>query len=239
MLEGSGSAPDEVRIVQVVPGQSDYISAAIALGDLARKTLGLLPYAVYHDSVGRGTLAVALCGERVVGYVLYRLPRNRVTLVHLCVHPDFSKRGIARRLVAYVSELHQEREGILAKCRRDYGIDQIWLKLKFVQQAEVPGRGKNKKPLVVWWLDHGHPTLLTQRTEPVLRAGFDLSVLRALFGDDPTEFRESQALIGDVYQQVELVVTPALRVDLSLEPSESLRKRYTDSLYTQPAVREC
>jgi ribosomal protein S18 acetylase RimI-like enzyme len=64
----------------------------VALGNLARKTLGMLLNAVDFDAAERGVWAVALSGSQAAGYVLYRLPRNRVTLVHLCVRPEFQGR---------------------------------------------------------------------------------------------------------------------------------------------------
>jgi ribosomal-protein-alanine N-acetyltransferase len=42
---------------------------------------------------------VAELGERVVGYELHELHKDRIHLINLAVHPDFCQQGIGRQLV--------------------------------------------------------------------------------------------------------------------------------------------
>ncbi|WP_186315486.1 GNAT family N-acetyltransferase [Catellatospora sichuanensis] len=238
MIEADGGLPGAVRIAKVAATEVARIDSCIKLGDLAKKTLGQLPFAVYTASAERGTLVAALVQDRVVGYVLYRLSRRRVTLVHLCVATDVRKNGIARALVEYISETHRDRPGVMAKCRQSYGIDQVWLKLGFNQQTEVPGRNRQGLPLVVWWRDHGHPTLMSRQEEPALRACFDMTVLEAIQDPEDRDHIEAAALAGDdLYQQLQLIVTVALRVELTGVQSATRRRQYTDRLDSMVTTR--
>jgi ribosomal protein S18 acetylase RimI-like enzyme len=138
-----GSRPSTIlEIVAVDPQNRALIAAAIELGNAAKKTLGHLPWAAYNAAAEDGTLLLAITNERVVGYALYGLARNRVRLTHLCVDPDARKQGVAKHLVEEISSRHREHLGILARCRNDYGLAPAWLKLGFTPLGERPGRGR-------------------------------------------------------------------------------------------------
>jgi len=111
--------------------------AAIDLGDLSRGTRGLLPRAVYADAAAKDCLLAArhLPTGRVVGYVLFRLPRDEVVLTHVCVDEPFRRAGIAKLLVDEVSRRHDQHQGIRATCRDDYDIEATWRALDFTKQA--------------------------------------------------------------------------------------------------------
>lgn len=106
---------DPVVVEQVSHADVPLVTMLVKLGDLARKTLGLLPREVYFDAASKGWLLAAMVGRKPVGYVLFRLPRDEVVLTHLCVHPDARQGGIAKLLIDEVSRRYQDRQGVKAK----------------------------------------------------------------------------------------------------------------------------
>jgi ribosomal protein S18 acetylase RimI-like enzyme len=187
------------------------IQAAIELGNRAKTTLGQMPYAAYTDAATQGTLLLAHAGDQVVGYALYALARNRVRLTHLCVDPDFRRRRIAQRMVEYISQRHADHLGIAVRCRDDYDVGEIWVKLGFVRLGERPGRSKAGHALVDWWRDHHHGNLFTPDPETVLvRAAIDINVLRDMAEQGPGS-EEARSLLADhLIGLLELVRTAAL-----------------------------
>jgi GNAT superfamily N-acetyltransferase len=101
-----------VRLALATAGDDTGIRAAIELGNRARATLGHMPFAAYRDAAAKGTLLLAYDGDEVIGYALFGLTRNRVRLTHLCVTSDRRRRGVARRMVQWISNRHADYPGI-------------------------------------------------------------------------------------------------------------------------------
>lgn len=204
--------------IELAQGRSDLrIAAAIALGDGASATLGLLPRAVYLDYADSQGLLLALDpSDVVVGYALFALTVRQVRLVHLCVSPARRNHGIARRLVTWISQHHADRPGILAWCRRDYNLGPVWSALGFQRLEERPGRGRHQKVLVAWWRDHGQPSLFAATRPGVpVRASVDLNIVRDFAEPERPDRAESIALLSDqLIDRLELVRTPALDVEI-------------------------
>ena len=85
----------ELEILEVEP-TGDHIRQVIELGNgPAKKRLGHLPDEGFVDRARKGTLLAAVQDERLLGYVLYDLPRRNITIRHLCVSGE--ARGLALR----------------------------------------------------------------------------------------------------------------------------------------------
>lgn len=220
------SSVDLPMIELAQPGDVEAIRAAIQLGNVARRTLGHLPYAAYEDAVAKGGLLLAREDGAVIAYALFASTARRVRLTHLCVSEANRGSGIARELVEWISNAHADRPGILVWCRRDYGLGKVWAKLGFARLGERPGRGKEQKVLVAWWRDHGHPQLFARDPETALvRASIDLNVLRDLADIARPDRPESLALFSDqIADRLEVVRTPALDVEIDAM-DDSLRVR--------------
>lgn len=204
-----------------------------------------LPPSVFLSAAANGTLLAVKRGNSLLAYALFALPRSEVRLTHLVVAESAKGRGIARALIEEISRIHSDRIGIRAKCRRDYGLDDMWLHLGFQPINEVPGRSRDKKPLVVWHRKHsGHIDLFSYKEEPVLRAAIDFNVLRDLY-DFPIRKggQESHALIADHLAGVlDLVVTSALQEEIStvednLRRSLYRRKAHANHEYAPPEAK--
>ncbi|MEU5260718.1 GNAT family N-acetyltransferase [Amycolatopsis sp. NPDC021455] len=217
---------DEITIETVPHADPKTIEATVDLGDLSRDTLGLLPRAVYADAAAKGCLLAARHRPtgRVVGYVLFRLPRDEVVLTHVCVDEAFRRAGIAKLMVDEVSRRHDQRQGLRAKCRDDYDIAATWRALGFTKQARTVGRGKDAAAMTVWWRDHGHPKLFTlPLVEPaIVTAAIDTNILMDLrIRNGQGSAKRSLVLKApDLQDRVELVVPFGLERDLERQPEQ-------------------
>lgn len=171
--------------------------------------------------------------DRVVGYVLFDLPRRDVRIVQLCVDEDQRGRGIARKLVEELSRRYQDRLGLRLRCRRDWDANDAWPRLGFRPAGEVPGRGKERKPLTVWWKEHPHPTLFSSVDEPLLVVAMDADVFSAIYGGYQAVDSEALALAPDsplMADDLEMVSTPELAREINATTDERVRKRLLASL---------
>lgn len=213
----------------VTESETSLIDAVIRLADQNRATLGLMPRGAFREFAAQGGM-LAACDEAgaLAGYALFSVARGRVRLIHLCVADDFRRRGVAARLVEAISKLHGDLAGILLKCRRDFAATRLWEALGFEARNEVPGRSKDRAPLVVWWLSHNIPDLFSTLEEsartPVAidhNVFVDLAIDRERPGAD-----ESQALEADwISEQITLTVTRESRNEILDIPHPGERKR--------------
>ena len=222
------------------PGFHD---AAVQLGDANRRWLGMLPRQAFLDLLGDGMALLAVEGDRLAGYTLYRRVKSRheVSITHLCVADDFRRRQVARRLVDALSDAHPGFRSITLKCRRDYAAHKLWPRLGFNVVGEVPGRSKEGHPLVIWRRSHGQPNLLSLIFEADLGeralAVVDLNILLD-WQDDRSA--ESAALLEDwLTDSVKLCVTPESLTEI--DRAERARRevlRLAADAYSLPELDE-
>ncbi|WP_293055196.1 MULTISPECIES: GNAT family N-acetyltransferase [unclassified Moorena] len=201
--------------IETIDQKSLHLRTVKALGRAHANTLGHFPEGAFDQHAVNRQILVALTPEKkCTGYLLYRKVRrhNIIVIVHLCIEPSWRGKGIARKLVNYLSQNTQDFYGIKLKCRRDYELHKMWSHLDFVPLAEKPGRSKDGKLLTVWWRDHDHPTLFstvaTQKLESKLCAVIDTSVFFDLQGDEARSKAESDSLLADWLQpDLELCIT--------------------------------
>ncbi|MEV5650507.1 GNAT family N-acetyltransferase [Nocardia sp. NPDC052254] len=217
-----------LRISEVGPGDP-AVDEIIKLSKRYSRTLGMMPAGAFQDAIHWGGLIDARIDGVLVGYALFRLPRNnQVMLSHLCVVSQVRKSGVARALVAEIQDKHSSQLGILAKCRDDYELNPMWEKLGFRARSRTVGRGKDRSPMTVWWLDHGHADLFSFLTEPellvgepdLLEAALDLNILMDLhIRADSANAKRSQVLVADhLVGRLRLVVTNAVDRELARRP---------------------
>ncbi len=114
-------------VVVTTPTGLDHVDSVKALADLHRDELGFHTRQSYVDSVDRRGLVVATSGCQVVGFVRYHKRRDTAaTIYEIAVAADCRKRGVGRKLLAYVVE----------ECRR---VDARILQLTC--PAELPSNG--------------------------------------------------------------------------------------------------
>ncbi|GEM_PF-1277939 len=220
--QGDAVAP---RITVVLPN-TPLLDAVVALADGNKATLGLFPRGAFEDHAGRRHIvaAVAENGD-LQGYLMFRVVRRSETAVitHLCVAHDLRGRGIAEALVDHLKRETKNLVGIRLRCRKDYKENGVWPKFGFKAIREVPGGGKEPKPLTEWWFDHGRPNLfdVLERRPPrpdAIRVVIDTNVYLDLNADGRPDGAFSRALLEDwvgAVAEIEWLVTPELDTELA------------------------
>ncbi|APA65887.1 hypothetical protein [Maribacter sp. 1_2014MBL_MicDiv] len=143
---------------------SDNFIKAVNLGDKNSKTLGFLPKSAFEKYAKLGQLIGAFSSKsnEFLGYLLYRISYNRVTIVHCCIDIKYRNKNIAQKLVDNLKQTTKQYDGIKLSCRNDYGIDKVWERFNFVPIKEKKGRSKLGLPLTIWWYPHYQNNLLSQ-----------------------------------------------------------------------------
>ena len=232
------AAPSGMRLEAPAPG-STLFDAAKALGDSETRSLGLLPHAAWDDYGRAGHILVAVQDEELLGYAAYRIPRNEVRLAHLVVKPEARGSGVARALIAEISSRHGARRGIGLRCRRDWEANRAWPALGFVSIGEREGRGSQRLPLTEWWLDFGHPDLLSWAPgDSIVTAAIDANVFIDLHTTTSSaEAIRTRQVIESLADRVDLVVTPELFNELNRQSDSTERTRLIGVAQTYPVVR--
>ncbi|MCH4824434.1 hypothetical protein ML462_14775 [Gramella lutea] len=151
--------------------KSKAYKEVVDLGDSNSRTLGFLPESAFAKYASDGQLIAAYSRDSkdLLGYILYRVSYNRVTIVHLCVAKESRGSKVALALVNELKSSTTQFDGIRLSCRNDYGIDHVWESFNFVPMKERIGRSSKKLPLTVWWYPHHHEDLLSQISEYELK----------------------------------------------------------------------
>ncbi|KQT89321.1 hypothetical protein ASG49_16195 [Marmoricola sp. Leaf446] len=199
------------------------------LAERHKRWFGMLPLPAYSDYAARRLILVAVQGEDLLGYAIFRLPGTRVTLAQLCVEPAHRRGGIAQLLVDELSRLHADREGIALRCRRDWPATKAWPRLGFEVRSNAPGRSKKGHLLTAWWRDHGHDDLFSSLAAESARmpVAIDTNVFRDLHEDGRgVRAEQSQALTADwLADDIELVLTPGNLLEFNAIDDVALRQR--------------
>lgn len=198
----------ELEILEVAP-RSSAQAAVIDLHRRAKKTLGFMPDSGFTDRAAQGRLLAATLAGVVRGYVLFDLRGDRVKLLHLCVAPECRRMGVAQFLVDAVRARHSDKRAIVAECRRDYDLHDMWRALGFAPVGERRGRAAADKTLVVWALERELPDLFTDLVERDERelAALDQNIVEDLVTPRP-QGAQTEALLEDwVTELVDLAAT--------------------------------
>lgn len=228
-----GQAHGAVALKFATPGPDEpLLEQAQALGDSETRNLGLLTHEAWRDYANAGHILVALApnGDEttaLAGYAAYRTPRQEITLAHLVVTPNMRGQKIAAALVREVRRRHPERRGILAKCRRDWAAAGIWPKLGFTARGDRPGRSALGHSLTDWWLDFGHPNLVTWEPSPTsVGVVMDANVFIDLHGTDSgVQSGQTREIFGRLNDRITQLVTPELSNELNRNKDDVERAR--------------
>jgi hypothetical protein len=217
--------------IHEIDEKSDYLDLVMELGDENSKTLGFFSRGAFTDAARKRNILVAQDSDGdFAGYLLYATnTRRQVYIVHLCIKPSKRTLGVARSLRDSLKEkTFSHYDGIRVHCRDDYGLSNFWSKLGFSPQSKKRGRGKEQKPITVWWLNYGHPNLFTftdtQRLSRKLHITIDANVLIDL--DAPStaeEAFESKMLIDWFADEIEICLTEEIRVEIDRCADKSKR----------------
>ena len=82
---------------------------------------------------------VAECGERVVGFMIYELHRNRIHVLDFATHPEFRRHGVGRQMVTkLVGKLSTQRRNRIVLCVRETNLPaQLFFRVVGFRAMEV------------------------------------------------------------------------------------------------------
>ena len=216
-----------MEIAPVAVGTNQF-TQVLALHRKYKRWLGPLPYAAFEEYADDGTVLVATEADAVLGYAAYRLPRNEISLIHLCVAEDARGRGVARHLVDRIADVHSSRNGIRVRCRRDFPAADLWPQLDFDPKGDTPGRSLEGALLTLWWRDFGHPNLFT----PALTTHREIVALDTdVFLDlveERAAGRTSREMLAAswVADEFELIITKQVPQEINNQADSDVRARH-------------
>lgn len=235
---------DSTEIRRWEPGAPDaesQLRLVIHLAKQHRQTLGFLPDAVFRDAGNKGQLLIALEDTVVLGYVLYRVTRSVIRLTHVCVSGAARGRGLGRELIDQAIADNPSATGIIARCRRDYGLNRFWAEAGLSPSSEAAGRNAQGLPLTLWTRPLGAPDLLLssalESTKPL--AVLDSNIVIDLYSSAEVQRPDraaSQGLMADwVAEEVTFAVS--VQLDHELNDNEDASERVRQIAGAQGWVR--
>lgn len=93
-------------------------------------------------------------GEAVVGYMIYKLHKNRLFLIRMAVHPKFQKRGLGRAMIEKLKGKlsGNKRTRLTAVSTDDKLGEHLWLKACGFRATQI----KDNKYKFVYQTEHSH-----------------------------------------------------------------------------------
>ena len=154
---------------------------------------------------------------------LYRVSRERATVVHLCVDDEQRGLGVARGLIQKLFDVTAGLRGVDLRCRQDYPANAAWPKLGFYHVESRPGRSREGHLLDRWWFDHGATDLFSLVEDGRLDVALDANVFFDIAVNDGgrQDASESMALMADWLE-------PHIRLFLSPEIFNEARRNPTN-----------
>lgn len=221
--------------IQVIDERSPYLHQVVDLGDANSKTLGFFTKDGFIKHAKKELIIIAVDSQSqlLLGYLMYAIKRKDrcVRLIHLCIDQRYRGQKVARKLVEYLKQITQEYQGISLHCRRDYGIDRMWISLGFICVGEKLAKSKNNF-LTHWWLDYGQLNLFSSRdrqvTESSLCAMLDLAIFQELCLSTAESNPEVFSLLADwLESEIALCLTDEVSLKInSIEASFKREKLY-------------
>lgn len=149
------------RVEKLTAG-SPLFQDVLDLHSSNKSTLGAFPKGAFEDAINQKQIIVAIAqGNLLAGYLVYRIAKNRAAIVHLTTSKQFKGKGAARALMEALKQETKYLSGIVAKCRRDYELSDMWSGFGFSVRQTRTGRGRDQVLLDCWWFDHGHADLFS------------------------------------------------------------------------------
>src|SRR5438874_1186944 len=105
--------------VQAIDENSPHLETVKSLGREHSGTLGFLPEGAFHDYAHKRHILVALDGSQCVGYLLYRVARDKAAVAHFCVAASARRKGHGKAMMRHLSSITKHLRGIILSCRRD------------------------------------------------------------------------------------------------------------------------
>ncbi len=231
-----------MNITKITP-DSPFLEDVLLLHNKSKRYLGFLSKGAFVEYAYKNTLdGVINEDNQCVGYLLFRVTRNRISITHLCIAKDWRGNGLAKHLFSNLINKTIDFDGIGLYCRQDFPASNLWPKLGFIPISEKTGRGYDQAPLTYWWYSHGHPDLFTYNKVPgqdtKLLVAIDTNILLSLENKDDQVDQEIRALHSDwLINEIKLCVTPAIFLDFNRIENKEKRKERREVLRKYQQIR--
>ena len=206
------------------------------------QTLGFLPLAALQDALNRGdVLGAHHEKDGLVGYILYAMYEERVRITHLCVAETHRGTGLAVRLFDALKAMCTTQCVIRLNCRRDYGMGDLWRKLRFAPVGEKPGRSKNGTRLTCWEHrlreDKQIDIFKERMSDQAIRVAIDAQILFHFEAPDSDESLPSKALLADyLVDQITLSLTDEIFLEIDRQRDAGRRERSRSLAHLYPSI---
>ena len=224
---------DNVTILVCPPFDNDLVQQIIDLSNRNRKWLGFLPADAFRSAAHTGQLLVAKAAadHSLLGYMFYRVAKQRVKVQHLCVQSGQRNAGVGRKLVDFLKKTTTHLDGICLHCAREFPAHDFWLHMGFTPVSEKRGRGISGRPLTFFWYDHGQPNLFRNSykmlADATLTVVIDANVFFRLYVEHSRDDDECNALLADwLTDEISLWITEELFAEICRCNDDSLRNRF-------------
>ena len=202
------------------------------------RTLGFLPEAVILDHINKGSVLGAKTDDgRLAGYLLYAHYPDRFRIAQLCVSDEYTKQGIARKLMDKLKEIATTQKVIRLRCRRDYTAHDMWPRLGFAPKGSKPGRSSAGHHLELWELvlapsDQLELFYVDTSDEDHLNVVIDANVFFDFDEPDDVNTLPSKMLLADfLIDHLAISVTDEMFVEIDREGDQRKRNASKQKAY--------
>ncbi len=183
--------------ITVIDDKSPYLESVKALWRVSSDTLGYLPDGAFLDYASQHRILVAVDSSRAcVGYLLYRVTKDKAKIAHLCI-ADCAQEGPCPRPSRAPCRHHRPPARHRLALPTRFPCLRLVARSRLRSPLRETGRAADGSDLTYFWLGHGHRDLFTQESTDVLDAVIDSNVFVDLA---ESRKEESQGLLADWLQ---------------------------------------
>jgi len=97
----------KINVTTISPSVSrDHLDAVIQIWRKHSDTLGFFPEGAFHEHAAKKQIILAQdSSNKIIGYLLYRIAKHKVSITHLCIIPEYRGAGLSR---LFIDELRKE-----------------------------------------------------------------------------------------------------------------------------------
>jgi predicted nucleic acid-binding protein/GNAT superfamily N-acetyltransferase len=196
-----------LTIVQI-DQNSIYLEKVKSLWRKNSATLGFFPGGAFYEYAMKKQILVGITKEELFGYLMYRISRMKVGIIHLCIDSKYRGQKLTKLLVSHLIQLTtHEYQGIFLSCRRDFPANNIWSKLGFVPIGEKTGKNIEGKLLCYWWYDFNHPTLFSELDDEKKITVMDANVFYDIIQESDDNSEVKVLLTDYIQDEIKLCLT--------------------------------